>query len=68
MRSDEKNEIKPWLEEEWCIPKADAEFVAKMEDVLGVYERPYDPVATLVCVCVYQGIFSGRSVPAFPAF
>ncbi len=42
--------MKPWLEEEWCIPKADAEFVAKMEDVLGVYERPYDPTAPVVCI------------------
>ena len=25
-----------------CIPRADAEFVAKMEDVLDVYQRPYD--------------------------
>ncbi len=28
----------------------DAEFVAKMEDVLGVYERPYDPAAPVVCI------------------
>jgi hypothetical protein len=28
----------------WCIPpKEDARFVAHMEDVLEVYERPYDP-------------------------
>ncbi len=33
-----KNEIKPWLVKEWCIPEADAEFVAKMEDVLEVYQ------------------------------
>ena len=50
MRSDEKNEIKPWLVEEWCIPKADAELVAKMEDVLEVYQRPYDPLNPVVCI------------------
>jgi hypothetical protein len=28
----------------WCIPpKESAEFVAAMEDVLGVYQRPHDP-------------------------
>ena len=50
MRRDEKNEIKPWLVKEWCIPKADAEFAAKMEDVLAVYERPYDPLHPVVCI------------------
>jgi hypothetical protein len=28
----------------WCIPpKQDAAFVASMEQVLTVYQRPYDP-------------------------
>lgn len=45
-----KNEIKPWLVKEWCIPQADAEFVAKMEDVLDVYQRPYDPLCPVVCI------------------
>ena len=35
---------------EWCIPEADAEFVAKMEDVLEVYQRPYDPLRPVVCI------------------
>ena len=50
MRNDEKNEIKPWRVEEWCIPEANAEFVAKMEDVLDVYQRPYDPINPVVCI------------------
>ena len=50
MRNDEKNEIKPWLVEEWCIPEANAEFVSKMEDVLDVYQRPYDPINPVVCI------------------
>ena len=50
MRGYEKNEIKPWLVKEWCIPEADAEFVAKMEDVLEVYQRPYDPLRPVVCI------------------
>jgi hypothetical protein len=34
----------PWLEKSWCIPpKADAEFVARMEDLLDLYQLPYDP-------------------------
>ena len=35
---------------EWCIPEADAEFVAKMEDVLEVYQRPYAPLHPVVCI------------------
>ncbi len=35
----------------WCIPpEHDCEFVAAMEDVLGVYARPYDPLYPQVCL------------------
>jgi hypothetical protein len=35
----------------WCIPpKASAEFVCHMEDVLKVYHRPYDPRRPVVCL------------------
>lgn len=34
----------------WCIPKASAQFVAKLEDVLEVYQRPYDARYPVVCV------------------
>ena len=45
-----KNELKPWLNKSWVIPpKANAEFVAHMEDVLDVYKRPYDPLYPQVC-------------------
>ena len=43
-------EIKPWRHKMWCIPKIDDEFIRCMEDVLGVYERPYDPSEPVVCV------------------
>jgi hypothetical protein len=33
----------------WCIPAADAEFVALMESILDLYERAYDPKHPLVC-------------------
>ena len=35
---------------EWCIPEANADFVAKMEDVLEVCQRPYDPLCPVVCI------------------
>jgi hypothetical protein len=35
----------------WCIPpERSAAFVAQMEDVLDVYERPYDPRYPQVCI------------------
>jgi hypothetical protein len=33
----------------WCIPEASAEFVARMEDILDLYEQAYDPKRPLVC-------------------
>ena len=46
-----KNELKLWLVKMWCIPpKANAEFVWKMEDVLHVYKRPHDPLRPVVCM------------------
>ena len=35
----------------WCIPpKENAEFVAAMEDILDIYEKPYDPSLPVVCM------------------
>lgn len=35
----------------WCIPsKEDADFVACMEDVIDVYELPYDPMYPVACM------------------
>ena len=40
----EKNELKPWLKQEWCIPpEADADFVCAMENVLDLYAQPLNP-------------------------
>ena len=39
------------MKKAWCIPpKAGGEFVWKMEDVLEVYKRPYDPKRPVVCL------------------
>ena len=46
-----KNELKPWLKKQWCLPpKSNADFVAHMEDVLSVYMRPFDERFPQVCV------------------
>ena len=51
MADAQKNEIKPWLKQQWVLPpKASAAFVANMEDVLRIYANPYDPNRPVVCV------------------
>jgi hypothetical protein len=45
------NEVKPHLSKYWCIPKEnDAHFVAHMEDVLSIYQRPYNPNIPVLCM------------------
>jgi transposase len=35
-----ENDLKPWQQKMWCVPKIDAEYVARMEDVLDLYTHP----------------------------
>jgi len=43
--------LKPWKKQQWVIPpKENGEFVARMEQVLDVYKRPYDPLRPVVCM------------------
>ena len=45
-----KSELKPWLKKEWKIPpKANDGFVWRMEEILEVYKRPYDPQRPVIC-------------------
>lgn len=45
------NDIRPHLNEYWCIPpEEDADFVAHMEDILDLYQQPYDPDYPLWCM------------------
>jgi len=45
------NQVKPHLSEYWCTPKErDAEFVLRMEDVLGIYKREYNPNVPVICM------------------
>ena len=45
------NELKPWQEEEWCIPpEQNGEFVCRMEDILDIYTQPEDLKYPKVCI------------------
>jgi hypothetical protein len=41
--------LKPWQETMWCIPRVNAESVARMEDVLDLYAEAPDPQRPVVC-------------------
>lgn len=44
-----EKKIKPWQQKMWCIPNVDAEYVARMEDVLDLYAEKPSPDEPVVC-------------------
>jgi transposase len=44
-----ENDLKPWRKDMWCIPQVDAEYVARMEDVLDLYAEEPNPKRPVVC-------------------
>lgn len=44
-----ENKLKPWQYKMWCIPKVDAEYVARMEDILDLYAEDKDAEKPVVC-------------------
>lgn len=44
-----ENHLKPWRKDMWCIPQVDAEYVARMEDVLDLYAEEPDPTRPVIC-------------------
>src|SRR5450755_4382161 len=53
----------------WCVAELDDEYIAKMEDVLALYERPYRSAEPVICldekpVSLHDDVRPGR--PARP--
>ena len=44
-----ENDLKPWRKDMWCIPEVNADYVARMEDVLDLYAEAPDPKHPVVC-------------------
>jgi|SRR5882672_6345866 len=44
-----ENDLKPWRKKMWCVPRVDAEYVARMEDVLDLYAEEPDAQRPVVC-------------------
>lgn len=42
--------MKPWQRRHWCLGRITSEFLWRMEDVLDLYEQPYDERWPVVCL------------------
>ena len=62
-----ENDLKPWRKDMWCIPKVDAEYVARMEDVLDLYGGPADARRPVVCFDESPTQLIGEVRPPIPA-
>ena len=62
-----ENELKPWQQKMWCVPKVDSEYVARMEDVLDLYAQPHDPQRPVVCFDESPTQLVGHARTAEPA-
>jgi transposase len=51
----------------WCIPEASADYVACMEDILDLYEQPFDPKRPLVCYDEWRRALIGETRTSLPA-
>jgi hypothetical protein len=51
----------------WCVADLNEDYIAKMEDVLEVYERPYDSQRPVVCVDEKPVTLHADVRPASPA-
>lgn len=60
--------MKPHLRQCWVIPpEQNEEFVARMEDVLGVYQCPYDEKIPVICMDEQPFQFVSEVVQPIPA-
>jgi hypothetical protein len=45
----DKNDLKPWQRQQWCLGDITTEVLWRMEKILDLYELPYDPRRPLIC-------------------
>jgi len=51
----------------WCVAELNEDYIAKMEDVLETYEKPYDPQEPVVCLDEKPVTLHADVRPASPA-
>jgi transposase len=45
-----EHDLKPWQQKMWCIPQLNEEYIARMEDVLDMYEKAHNAAFPVVCI------------------
>ena len=45
-----EHDLKPWQYQMWCVAKLDDEYIKRMEDILNIYEKPYNGKEPVICV------------------
>ncbi len=61
-----KEDLKPWQKQQWCIPKIDANYVWRMEEVLELYADPFDETRPVVCFDESPFQLIGETRPSIP--
>jgi len=61
------HDLKPRRKKMWVVAELDDDYIAKMEDVLEVYERPYDPQQPVICLDEKSVTLHADVRPATPA-
>jgi hypothetical protein len=51
----------------WCVAELDEQYIERMEDVLAVYEKPYDPAEPMICLDEKPISLHAEVRPARPA-
>ena len=44
----------------WCVAELDEKYIERMEDVLALYERPYDAAEPVICLDWAQEVLLKR--------
>jgi transposase len=59
----ESHDLKPWGGKMWCVAELDEEYIARMEEVLGLYEKPFCERAPVVCIDEKPVVLHGDLLP-----
>jgi transposase len=46
----QSHDLKPWREKMWCVAELNRDYIAHMEKVLAIYEKPLSKSEPVVCV------------------
>jgi len=62
-----EHDLKPWQQKMWCVPELDETYIERMEDVLDVYERPYNEQYPVICIDEKPVVLQDNKRESIPA-